>query len=270
MKLRFFGDSWYWSWFYDDRSFKSKKVRSVISHTSGFPAIEAYANRLGIQCIHHNRPGSDFYQVVSTIKSTNDHVGIDYNVVLFSSLFRGKGSVIENGNVFEYFCVKDYDQFVKKWEYDVLMLLKEIQNWALEHNQIVLLVGAQSTLSKDLFYKLPNTGNMHLVTECITSQIVKDQSVIHSLYKTLHENENFGIFKLSRDISSLADKSWDRRLINHIYEDQKRWSEVIVENSYLCKPDDYHLNTTGALYLLDLLLYKIEKLNGEKNGSDNL
>lgn len=75
-----------------------------------------------------------------------------------------------------------------------------------------------------------------------------------------------GIFKRPDDFVFSVDRTWDMDLINHIYTDQGLFSKT-VESAKGCfnLPDRHHLNSNGSLYLLDLIFYKIEELEGENN-----
>lgn len=260
MKIRFFGDSWYWCWFHEE-AFVSKTLRGMLYNKVGLPILETYMNKLGIDCVEKCAPGNDFYQITEVITSSTDNEDIDYNIVFFSSLLRGKDP--KEQNRLEHLNIHDYDYFMKKWDSDVIMLLENIQKWAEQYNQTVLLIGGQSTLEKRIFDKLSHKPNLHLLTECVTSSLVKRYQKLSNNYNKLKINQNFGIFKLAKDISYKADETWDPRLINHMYEDQQLWIDHVVTNGYLCKPDDYHLNSIGVLHLTDLILYKIEQLKGE-------
>jgi hypothetical protein len=246
MKVKFFGDSWYWAWFYPNSSWKSSLIRNKMklpAPSGSFPAIESYFNYLGVECCHENCPGDSFYQVVDKVIQSQIDNSVDYNIVFFSNLIR------RLPNDFDY---TNYEKLMLKWETDLLCLLEKLKSWAESNQQQIILLGGQSTLPERIFNKISPTSNLHLLTECISTTILKD-------YLKKDVSENFGIFKLSNDFSNLITDKWDHKLINHIYEDQKSWEDNIVYKNYFF-PDNFHLNTTGQLFLVDLILSKIEKL----------
>lgn len=247
MKLQFFGDSWYWFWSHRD-VFKSKLVKKHIFQGSAFPALEAYFQYLGIECTHNNVPGESFYQVVDNVVKSVVDTNIEYNIVFFSNLIRGD---FPNHK----FNIHNYDDFFKKWNIDIVILLKKLQTWADQNNQKILIIGGQSTLSREIFNSIEPKSNILLLSECISTDILKN-------YLNQPLKKNFGIFKLSTDFSYLVNEKWDRRLINQMYEEQEEWSNLVITNN-LFGPDNVHLNSNAHLYLVDFLLAKIEKLENK-------
>lgn len=250
MKLRFFGDSWYWAWFNKDL-LKSKLVRNKIFLGAGLPVLETYFNHLNIECVHKNNPGLSFYETTGSVLATEpiENEDIDYNIICFSNLVRNKEKLAE-------FDVTNYNNFMDKWEKDSVELLEKLQIWAEQYNQTILLVGCQSTLPKKVFDKIKYKNNLHLLSECVVSQIINE-------YCRANFDGPFGIFKLAADISQYADTTWDPRLVDHIYEDMNLWDRVIKGGGFLYN-DHYHLNPTEHVFLMDLILNKIEQLEGEK------
>lgn len=244
MKIRFFGDSWYWSW-YPTHLIQSQLLKNRLKNRGGYPAMEVYLNNLGIDCVTHNRPGSDFENTVKSIVKTTDHTDIKYNVVFFSSHIRN----YDYENVFN---MNNYKEFIEKFNNLTVSMLSTIQKWAEENNQEVFLVGGHSTLHKEIFDRVENKKNLHLLSECIVSQFVSKE-------------RPYGIFKKA-DFTKEANKNWDPDLINHLYNDIKEWEDQRQGIYNVTWPDDAHLNNTGALLLTDLILCKIEELeeNNEK------
>lgn len=239
MKIRFFGDSWYWTW-YPTHLIKSQLLKNCLKNNTGYPAIEVYLNNVGIDCITHNRPGRPFYDTVDSIIKTTDHTDVKYNVVFFSSHFRNRRHEKK-------FNLSNYKEFIDSFNTQTISMLSEIQEWAEENNQEVFLIGGHSTLYRNIFDQVKNRKNLHLLSECIISQL------------SLKEKP-YGIFKLADDISNQVNESWDPELINHLYNDLKEWDNNLQHLYKVTWPDHAHLNNTGALLLTDLILCKIEEL----------
>lgn len=254
MKLRFFGDSWYWSWFFNV-SWKSKEINSLIFNKFGFPSLEIYLNHLGIECEHFNFPGKSFYtttmDVISLVKANPT---VDYNIIFFSNLIRFSSFVKEELPL--PFDVSNYDNFMYKWKSDVKNLLIKLDKWANSKNQNIIILGGHCTLPKEVFDSANLGPRVNLLTECVTTTILKEYFSYNGL------KSNFGLFGLSKDFSNNVNEQWDPKLVNQIYEDQEYW-DTHITNLKIFYPDFCHLNAVSHVCLADLLLYKISKLKGE-------
>jgi hypothetical protein len=245
MNLRFFGDSWYWSWYWQE--FKSNAVKNKLVSSAGFPALEAYFNYLGVNCISYSQPGNSFSKTVSTVLNSNDHSDIQYNIVFFSSHLR-RGAINDID-------ISSRDKFIEEFNLKTISELNKLQVWAKENKQQILLLGGQSTIHKHVFDKLPDSTNLHLVSECIISHL-------------LDKGDPFGILKLATDITDLVDDTWDRDLVIFLYDNIKEWEFNVHKNKFTL-PDLGHLNGSGALLLADIIMEKIEQLSKGENYESN-
>lgn len=248
MKLRFFGDSWAWSW----QPISSKIITNCLlsehaNKTIGpIPFIEIYLKYFGIDSVVHNKPGSDFEEVVRSVLSSTDHSNIDYNIILVPSIWRGIGDTPTLSN---------HETFIKEWNEKLKQQLTILNNWTLKHNQKILLFGGQTTIKHDLFRQCIETNNIHLVAECITSYLT---------YKRYQGSDfNHGILKINSEICSFIDETCDPRLVNHLYDDLKHW-ENDLNIRHKMWPDKGHLNAQGLFEFVDVMLTYIEKLEEEK------
>lgn len=249
MKLRFFGDSWYWSWYYQ-KPFRSNIVRSYLHENTGLPTLEAFFNQFGIDCYHENEPGCTFYRTVDKItKECAIDPTVDYNVVFFSNLIRGD-------NFSEHcFDLTSYDKFMEKWQKDCFDLLSALDIWSRAYNQKIILIGGQCTIPLDIYKMVRPRPNLFLLADCIISKLARE-------YAGIDIKQSFGIFKCSQDFSPFVDKTWDKRLIDHIYNDQQYYDQIM--NKEFFTRDHYHLSAIGHVYLTDMILDKIEHLEGRK------
>lgn len=245
MNLRFFGDSWYWSWYWQE--FKSSTVKNKLVNSAGFPALEAYFNYLGVNCITYNQPGNSFANTVGSVLNSSDHQDIKYNIVFFSSHLRRTTA--------NSITLTSKDKFIKEFDLITIAELTKLQIWAKENNQQILLLGGQSTIHKHVFDKLPDSTNLHLVSECILSHF-------------LGKNDPFGILKLATDVTDLVDDTWDRDMVIFLYDSIKEWESDESKNKFTL-PDLGHLNGSGALLLADMIMEKIEQLNKGENYESN-
>lgn len=237
MNVRFFGDSWYWSWYW--KEIKSDAISNKLVNSAGFPAIEAYLNYLGVQCISYAEPGNSFTATVDSILSAPENKNVKYNIVFFSSHFRPM-------------CADDistvsYTKFIEDFDLTTKKQLTRLQDWAKKNNQEILLLGGQSTIYKHIVDSLPDSSNLHVVCECVISYL-------------LGKEEPFGILKLSTDVIGCIDDTWDRDLVIELYDSIREWESNVHKNKFTL-PDQGHLNGSGALLLADIIMEKIEQLN---------
>lgn len=236
MKVRFFGDSWYWCWFPTD----SIKSNALNRYNTQFPVLNWVLNAVGIDTTTQNIPGQCFRITTKTIvESTNDNDDITYNVVFVSAPYRNADIKLCD--------VTDYDKFMYDWNSTITKCLNEIQEWAHKNNQQVMFVGGHMELPRELFDTIEDSSNLHLLSECIISELLGLQ--------------NIGKFRFC-DFGRYIDTTYDKKIIDEIYEDTKQLTNG--GPSTIFWPDNCHLNPTAMLLLADKILYKIEQLEGER------
>lgn len=239
MKLRFFGDSWCWSWAFDVPGPLANAIISKRSHDYGasLPLLSWFLTGLGIDCEIVGKPGSAMRNIHDFVINTTNNDGVNYNIVFVSSPYRSV-------NINE-LPLHNYDSFMKQWNDELVDTLQGISRWAEEHNQVVFIVGGQTTITKEVFDMVGAGKNMHLLSECLVSEFTQ-------------KGKPFGIFKLA-DFTKDIDTRFDRELVDHIYHDVKEftsneWRDLVTW------PDNAHLNPTGTFMLINIVLRKIEEL----------
>ena len=235
-KIRFFGDSWYWSWVSDD-IIKSSTLKQ---YDRRFPILEWALDKSGIGAITYNAPGACFRATTNTIVNSTDNLeDIVYNVVFVSSPYR-------NDDIKK--CdITNYDNFMQDWDSTIVTCLIQIQKWAIENNQQVLLIGGHTNLPKKLFASLEDCRNLHLLSECIVSELTG--------------LKNIGKFRCC-DFNHHIDATYDKRLIDDIHADSIQMQSSSISTIFW--PDECHLNPTAMLLVADKILYNIEQLEGER------
>jgi hypothetical protein len=237
MKIRFFGDSWYWSWFENDVI----KSNALSKYERRLPILEWVLEKSGVTTMVYNEPGGCFRLTTNTIiESTNDNEGTIYNVVFVSAPYRGDD--IKNHDT------TNYDNFIQDWDSTIVTCLTQIQKWAIKNNQQVLLIGGHTNIPEKLLSSLEDRRNLHLLSECIVSELTG--------------LKNIGKFRFC-DFTHCIDDTYDKRLVDDIYEDSAQVQPIGNCNTILW-PDKCHLNPTAMVLLADKILYKIEQLEGEK------
>lgn len=231
MKLRFFGDSWFWCWF------DPGTLRSNILNADKLPIIEWYLKALNVECISYNYPGNSLIDTTNTIVSSSPE-GATYNVVFVSFPIRRHD--IQN------YSVQDYKTFTNEYEEIILDCLSKMQLYAETHDQYFLLIGGQATLHKELFSRLESSSRLYLISECVLSDL-------------LVVNPPFGIFKLA-DFTKYVDTNFDKDLVNDVYTHLTQLDNH-PDKQFIWWPDNSgHLNPSAVLIILDRILHKIEEL----------
>jgi hypothetical protein len=252
-KINFFGDSWFWNWYgpglYDYRcESNTMKMRDFYNegNSQSLSALKFYCHALGYGATVYNHPGYTFYQTVESILKVNPTKETLVNVVFFSNVLRV--------TTYKSFPIHDYNGTLNKIKLDTINLLKQINEWAEQHNTYVLLIGGQSQLPKE-FYEASNCGKyVMLLSECLLADIA---SLLHK-----KDIEPFGIFRVACFIDKM-DKTWHKDLVDIIWYQTKK----IFDNQdikLVTFPDFSHLNPLSSMVLLDMIFKKIEKLQLDK------
>lgn len=237
MRLRFFGDSWFWCWF-NPGQLKSNMLTK--DSPKNLPVIEWYLKGLGVDCITHNHPGYSFKDTIKTILSSTPE-DIKYNIVFVSFPCR-------NADIFN-LDVTNYSNFLERHDKIIVDGLIQMQEYATEHDQYFLLIGGHTTLHKELFESVPNLDRLYLVSQCIMSDL-------------MGVNPPFGIFKLA-DFTRYITGKFDRDLVNDVYT-QLESLDKHPDKQVLWWPDNSrHLNPSAILLLTDKIFCKIEEIEKE-------
>lgn len=245
-KVRFFGDSWYWSWL---NTAKSKTFNSYydaqinVNEHRGLPNLESYFNFFNIDCVQHNHPGSTFLETTDCIINIKENDDIKYNIVFVSSVIRR--------DTFLKIKHYPYDKILNYINKSTIEALNKIEFWANQYNQHVIFIGGQTTIHKN-FFEQAQYKNLHLLSECIISTLIG-------------RCKPYGIFKLA-DFAGLMDETTDKEFIHQVYEDLTEFAEGDIDNSIkhgVQYPDYAHLNAAGGMLLVDEILYFIEKIEAQ-------
>jgi hypothetical protein len=227
-------------------SLKSKIFSSALGK---IPSIDWTLSNLGIESVMQAKAGNTLLQTTNSMLQTTNHKNITYNIVMVSSPYR-----VSNIDECD---VSNYDNFMNNWNSAIIDCLNQMQKWGEENNQHILLIGGQCPLPIELFETLENRSNLHLLSECIISELVDMNGV------TTPISPKFGPFRVC-DFTQHISIKYDKRLVDHIYEDLNRLEfQYDYVGNMLFWPDGSHLNFSAMIALLDKIFYKIEKLEGE-------
>lgn len=248
MKFRTFGDSWAWCW---SLQFNSKELNEKMYYDPSkmkngeryaVDILTIYMDRLGHNIDIHNTPGESFNDVLDYIRSNTDTLEkVDHNIVYFSGLLRPD---IHN------FDVSNYYNFCNQYDTLLINLLQELDKWAIEKNESVLMVGGHSWFDPETFKKA-NCKNVKLLSDCLITDI---SNRLGFQVPNLKNKFRFADYWI-KDI----DETFDEILIDEILNSLKITDVLIHEmKSFIMVPDHNHLNATGMLFFLDLLFEYLE------------
>ena len=267
MKFRFYGDSWFWTWWPDDKPFKSEQVNSLratgvsVDSRDSYPHapdpaisfIELYLNRLGHEVDQFCHPGTTIIETVSTIRSRQTGDEDTVNIVFYSEPHRG----IELRALMESQCHPEFTyQMLEDKLYDLTVkALCRLGRHANEINQEFIISAGQSTLYDRVMTRVPEElrKNLTLLHPCILSSV--DPSYNRNIEETM-----LGPFKLTECIgnNSVAPVNWENYHPSVPNEIHKQLEDFDMQTKAKTWPDIGHMNPGTVLFYIDDLLHYLE------------
>ena len=271
MKFRFFGDSWFWTWWFDQEKgpgkpwLKSQDVRSLrsmdVTHDSqakegitpdpAISFIDIYLNKIfGYDVETFNSPGESFVTAVTTIEKTPVDPNA-VNVLFYSEPMRGSDlKVMMNENP-----KWTYDQLEEKmYEFTIKHLCK-LGTFANLTNQKFIISGGQSTLYHSVFNKVPEQlrKNLTLLHPCILSSLIEG-------YNKDDNQTILGPFKFTECVGSKTKNAveWEGLDPSIPHEIFKQITDCHERTQMRTWPDVAHMNPGACLFFIDDLLYYLE------------
>lgn len=257
MNFRFFGDSWFWTWNYDNPidypaiqsqemldNFFDGSEQTKVSH------IEMYLKHMGHTVEHFNNPADPFTTTVDKITGTAPSID-SINVVFYSQDYR-------RTELRDFFHKNKKDEMrvlKNKLDFVTEKNLTRLAKFAQKTNQKFYLAGGQGTLREEVFNRIPTEfkNNMVLITPCILG-----------CFNVHRDHEPYDMFKLT-DITGDnwtndgGGVDWEKMQPDVIHEIYKEMGEFNKQdNQYLKLPDPSHMNATTVIFFLDLLFQRIE------------
>lgn len=268
MNFRFYGDSWFWTWWNEEKPFKSEQVNSLrargVSHDSretyphgpdpAISFIELYLTRLGHDVEQFCHPGTTIRETVNTICNRQTADDDTVNIVFYSEPQRG----IELRALMEAVCNPEFTyQMLEDKLYDqTVKSLCMLGRHANEINQEFIISGGQSTLYDRVLTQVPEglRDKLTILHPCILS------SIDNPSYDRNKEETMLGPFKLSECIGnkSVAHVNWEKyheSIPNEIYKQLEKFDKNTREKTW---PDVAHMGPTATLFYIDDLLHYLE------------
>ena len=260
MTFRFFGDSWFWSW-YQTHMFQSESLKNNDEYMYAQSHIRTLLTDMGHTVVSNCIPGASFSQTSRIIENLNSllcppNQKNEIWVVFVSSDLR-------KPDTREAFRHPDWNLTSKS------IFLEQLDTYMLHNlNRIIMdadsnrtldiiLVGGQSSMPEHIFNQRFNkTNRVHLLSECI----LKD--LLPYLADTVGDACNeFPRFMFECEFGRIYDDFCDRNplstvdpdLIEHLGKELDPDMENVVRN-FLMWPDNAHLGATGQLFFVDYLL----------------
>lgn len=267
MNFRFYGDSWFWTWWPDNQPFKSEQVNSLrargvsVDSRSSYPHtpdpaisfIELYLTMFGHEVEQFCHPGTTIIETVNTILSRQTADDDTVNVVFYSEPQRG----IELRALMEAECHPEFTyQMLEDRLYELTVkALSRLGHHANEINQEFIISAGQSTLYDRVMYQIPEElrKNLTLLHPCILSST--DPS-----YDRTDKGTMLGPFKLTECIgnSAVAPVNWEKyheSIPNEIYHQLEHFDKNTKAKTW---PDIGHMNPGAVLFYIDDLLHYLE------------
>jgi|TARA_B110000459_G_C16503085_1_gene444315 hypothetical protein len=267
MNFRFYGDSWFWTWWPEDMPFKSEQVNNLrargvsVDSRATYPPgpdpaisfVELYLNKLGHEVEQFCHPGNAFCETVATICSRPAAEEGTANIVFYSEPTRG----VELRVYMEKECQPDltYDMLEDKLYEMTVVALCRLGKHANEINQEFIISGGQSTLYDRVMTRVPEElrKNLTLLHPCILSSTDEN-------YDRNKEETMLGPFKLTECIGydAVAPVNWENyhnTVPERIHFQLDHFDENTKAKTW---PDIGHMNPGHALFYIDDLLYYLE------------
>ena len=267
MNFRFYGDSWFWTWWPESRPFKSEQVNNLrargvsVDSRDQYPHgpdpaisfVELYLNKLGHEVEHFCWPGTAFCETVTIICNRPPAEEGTANIIFYSEPTRG----VELRALMEAECQPDvtYKQLEDKLYDLTIKSLCKLGQHANEINQEFIISGGQSTLYDRVMTQVPVElrKNLTLLHPCILSST--DEMYDRNLEQTM-----LGPFKLTECIGNdaVAPVNWENyhnTVPERIHFQLDHFDENTKAKTW---PDIGHMNPGHALFYIDDLLYYLE------------
>ena len=269
MKLSFYGDSWFWTWFpkgqnaLTNTELKKLKGISVAWSTkhdikqgdnfiNGYDILTPILNSMGHDVSNYCNPGNSFKDSVTEI--VEGHQKDQYQKVSSDAIIVYVSTVIRHSNL-EKFLRKPWKDI--KTEYNELMYqeLQRLGDYALERKQKIYLFAGQTTLKQKVFDNAfnpndPRKNYLYLASECIVTDL-------HNKLNHANPVKTPGLFKLTTWDGPNRLEKYQSDTINNLHNHIKTFEQP--EYQQWMWPDTGHLNFNGQIHFLNLLFDKIQQ-----------
>lgn len=253
MKLAFYGDSWFWTWFDTNQDVLTNPELSKLKGIekdklmNGYDVLTPLLNSMGHKVLNHCHPGNSFRETVQDICETSTKS--DVHIVYVSTVIRH--------TELEKFLNKPWNQIKVQYTEIMYQELQKLGDFALKNQQKILLFAGQTTLKSKVLQNAfkpndPRLKYLHLGAECIVT----------ALHNQFPPNKPIplrapGIFKLATWSDKTNLDNYNAETITELHKQIKYFqSEPFKIWTW---PDLGHLNFNGQIHFLNLLFDKIQQ-----------
>ena len=293
MNFRFFGDSWFWTWYQPkvdgDKTSnfcRSKAMGTIDKYENGLSLIRMLFQEMGHAVNNYARPGAGFRSTRLAYESngwgTKEIPSI--NIIFISSNLRKFHHTGLDSPFTQYEVdLSNVENFIKC--YDDLMIedLKNLMHYD-NPNDTYLVVSGQENLPMDVFMEAKNKikethgwelPNWHLLSESILVDLACTYNGTHDPFESpqaqrewlMSKTPRFGLCRASEiGVHLNADnvQNIGEDLVSMIEEHNKIFMEFWNDGSnyhptILMTPDPSHLGFTGQIYFVDFVMKFLEE-----------
>ena len=262
MKIRFFGDSWAWTWFTDSNKHLYKNILSLNdSYKDGVSLTKILLELMGHEVTLHNVPGTGPLHTKEVIKETLSNLSSveeEYWIWQISCTLRG-----DTYNSFDFSSI---EKFISSYDAKTLEHLQEVNDFGIPENIHICLMGAHTELPESIFNSIKNkSNNFHFMCRSIKKTLcTPDNGLNYTTPKTItshiKDRFQFGAQKFFGDyVNSYGDDYKDYFSLE-VLEFYSECYDYFAGNDVLDYPDSGHLGFSGHVLMTEYVLNFIEDL----------
>ena len=294
MIFRFFGDSWFWSWYLhsdqgmEENNFCQSKAMEILDSergrfTHGLSVMRMFLERMGYPVYNYAEPGAGF-QNTRHVHNSKHHKGLPSIDIIFTSSNLRRFFVKDNGSedTLYTFNFSSKENFLKSYNDKLLSDLKSMMKYkGVETNNHYLLVSGQELLPREIFDTAKDElekeynfdlSNWHLLSESILvdlacnyhGQALDEKSKQEKREFMFSHTPRFGLCGANEIGLHLEDDVIISEEVIKLFEQHKEtfkiyWGDNI--NFYptlLLYPDYCHLGFNGHILFVDFLMKFLE------------
>lgn len=271
MRIRFFGDSWAWTWFTELKKSNYKNILSLDNeYETGISLIKILFDASDHECTIHNEPGTGpkhtkdvIKNQISLARQANEE---EYWIWQISCTLRN--------DTYDSFDFSSLNKFINSYDARILEHLQEINDFGIPDNIHICLIGCHSTLPKHIFDSIENrSNNIHFMCKNFIQEV---STVEHGLtYDTNNKNKLIDRFRLSSPkfffeyVEPFGDDYmdyFDKEVLEFFTECADHGHHNV--NETVTWPDSGHLGFSGHVLLFEYVLNFIKELQSRNENFD--
>lgn len=277
MNIRFFGDSWLWTWTSKEegQGLQSEFLKRHGEKQWGFSTMKSLLKSFGFDVYSYCQPANSLSQTVDIIRNAAKTFGCfdigdgsnnrEVWIIFASSNFRDRPErqpvswdFSDKGNLLRQLDTTYIDD---------LVVLNEVMGNS--NNIDVIVVGGQAEINPEIFEHI-GIPNMHLLSSNIVESLANRYIFYNEDYKKfpsflfeVNFIQHYDEWIKSHDINSIDKEILD--MFEDVEDirnnDPERYQDIFTAKQLLCWPDTAHLGYNGHVLFLDYLFKFCEDNN---------